>query len=483
MPRTSWQPRSDGRGSAMGRLSPRSSPRKRAASAQLLKDDVAGKAPRFLGVLAYALLLHYAYVAFLSPTFNYLGFDARDVEIGYYALTLLAASLMSLLLPERFGRPSDFMLWACYLLVIVPTMTASHYVALLNRPEVPRFVTMIALCFLFAIVLVRRGPRFDLNVQADPRTAAGLVIAVSVGTYAYLWVTTGLQIRLTSLTEVQSLRFAYRDQAEGSLIGYLIPLQAYVVNPTIMAWGLYRRKSPLVLVGIFGQLVLYSVGGHRMAILSPIAVLGIAFAFKRSSGLRGSVLLYGLTIITGLHVLVDAFFGQNQFGLMVQRLAMFPAALAAATVEFFQPREKAYWAYSFMSPFVDYPYQQTPNFLVGGWLGNPENSANANFLADGYANFGYVGMFIETMVFVVVLWLLDATMRGLPTPVVCSMLVLPAIAFANVNAFTVILSQGIGMAMILGAFLPRTGWTGTALKPKKKGSTALGRTTSMETNG
>ena len=424
----------------------------------------------FVGVVAYLLLVRYAYEHFLVASFSYLGYGLRDVAWVDYLLTLMFAGALALLLPARIDRPSDFMLWATFLFVSAPTMLAAHVTAFLDPSEALRFTLAVGLCTALATLLVRHGPIFDLTVRAHPRVAIVVLTLISTATFGYLAATTGLSIRLTGLTDVQSLRLQYRHQAAGSVIGYLIPAQAYVVNPAIMAWGLYRRSPLAFPLGVFAQLVLYSVGGHRMAILSPIAVLALYLAFRHRRDLRGVQMVYGLVALVGAHVALASFGLASQFGLMVQRLVILPPALAVATVEFFREREKAYWAYSFLSQIIDYHYSTTPNFLVGAWLGSATSSANSNFIADGFSNLGYAGMLIEVLVFVALLWLLDAAMKGLPMPVVCSILVLPAIAFANVSAFTVILSQGVGLAILIGALLPREGWHVHGVGPRTGGS-------------
>ena len=407
--------------------------------------------------VGFLLVQRHAYVEVFAPRFGYLGFTSRQVDALEYGILVTVVGLLVLLLPKRIAKPSDFMLWGSYVLVFAPSMTVAVYSGFLARERLLTYVAMVVLCFVLTVALVRLGPKFSA-VLINRGMSTIVIVLISAATYGTLAVTTGLQLRFTALSEVQELRFGYREVATGGLIPYLLPIQAYVVNPTIMAIGLYRRSNALLLAGLFGQLLLYSVGGHRMAILSPVAVFAIYIAYRKGGGLRGLSVLGGLLALLIGHVLLNSFSAFSQFGLVVQRLIVIPPALAAATVEFFSNQEKAYWGYSFMSPFVDYAYSAAPSFLVGAWMGTPEVSANSNFLADGYANAGYVGMIIETLVFVALLWLLDASMRGLPIPVVSTMLVLPVVALSNVSAFTAILTQGVLAAIVLGALLPRDGW-------------------------
>lgn len=420
------------------------------------------KLPRMLGTLIYVFVLHYTYVEFMAPTFGYLGFRARpQIDWFGYGVTIGSAALMSTMLPSVIRRPSDFLLWSTFVLSVAPSMTAAFYTDIVSASEAIKLALAVGASFTSAVILARGGPRFTARLRVHNHLAGAIVIGFSLLTYGYLATTTGLQIRLVALTGVRDLRFEYRASvASAGIIGYLLPMQAYVVNPLIMARGLYRGRPSVFFTGVLGQVLLYSVAGHKMAILSPAVVLLIALAYRVHPRLPGAAILYGVMGVALLSLGLDKFVTGGDLTLIfVQRLLLVPAGLVAAFVDVFGELEKAAWGYSFLAPFVDYPYTVTPNYLVGAWFsGDASISANANFFADGFANYGYVGMAIETFVFVVILWLLDATLRHLPMPIVVSMLVLPALALANVSAFTVILSQGIGLVMLLGLVLPRNGW-------------------------
>lgn len=420
---------------------------------------------RALGVVVYVLLLQYAYVTFTAPTFSYLGFTARDsVDLLAYGSAILLTIVIALVLPSRVRKPSDFMLWSFYVLAVAPTMTLSHYADIITVASAVWLTGAVGFLFLSAVFLVNIGPKFTLRIEGfPPRLAWGIIAAFSAATYAVLGATTGLQLRLVGLTDVQDVRFGYREMtASVGALGYLLTLQAYVINPLVMARGLYRRRWVLFGAGLLGQLLLYSAAGHKMSILSPVAILLIAFAYKFGPSLRGPSILHGVTAIALMSLAIDkvARTGGEMTLIFVQRLLLIPAGLVAAHIGIFEDQPKANFGdVAVIGAFADSPYQSTIAFVVGSvFTGNPKSSANANLFADGYANLGFTGMAIEMFVFVVLLWLLNASMGHLPMPVTASILALPALSLANTSAFTSILSQGIGLAILLGAILPSAGW-------------------------
>jgi len=140
--------------------------------------------------------------------------------------------------------------------------------------------------------------------------------------------------------------------------------------------------------------------------------------------------------------------------------------LSAAHVALFTDQEKTHWSYSFLSPFLDNPYDRLPAEMVGtATSGDTATFANASYLGDGYANLGYAGVFLEAFVLLVLLVLVNRATAGLPLAVSTSLIIAPSMILANVSPLTTVLSGGLGAALVVGWFLPRTGWE-PALRPR-----------------
>ena len=149
--------------------------------------------------------------------------------------------------------------------------------------------------------------------------------------------------------------------------------------------------------------------------------------------------------------------------LIVRRFLVTPGLLTAGYVQVFDDIDKAQLAHSVLSPFFDYPYAREPPFLVGAaFFDNPETHANANLMADGFANFGYLGMVAACLVCVALLWALDDAAEGLPLGFACLVVLMPALALADSGILTTMLTHGFLAAVVLLALAPRTGWPGPA---------------------
>jgi hypothetical protein len=183
--------------------------------------------------------------------------------------------------------------------------------------------------------------------------------------------------------------------------------------------------------------------------------------FRYSRNLSGSLVIWGVTGTSILALAIDNVRGGAILftELFIDRLLLVPGTLTAAHVLVFDGAPKLQWSYSFMSPFLNNPYGTTPAFLVGAqFSGDAQVTANANFFADGFANLGWAGMTIESLVLVLLLWIADGASRHLPLKVTAPLLLVPTIALVNGSVFTSILTGGLGLVMALCAAMPGDGW-------------------------
>ena len=103
-----------------------------------------------------------------------------------------------------------------------------------------------------------------------------------------------------------------------------------------------------------------------------------------------------------------------------------PGIVLSGYVQVFQDIPKAKLGYSVLRDFFPYTYGKEPPDLVGAdFFRDPFTHANASWLADGYANFGYPGMIAATVVLILLLWAIDDATRGLPRRFACLAFLMP----------------------------------------------------------
>jgi hypothetical protein len=223
-----------------------------------------------------------------------------------------------------------------------------------------------------------------------------------------------------------------------------------------MARGLWDRRPLWFLAGVLGQVYVYAMVGAKGSFFSPLALVAVFFLLRRGRRPAVAMALVGAAAIAVVAMAI------GWTSLFVRRFLITPGLVLTGYVEVFDDAPKAYLGHSVLSRFVDYPYHAEPPDLVGRYFfGYPETHANTGWLGDGYANFGYPGMLVASVLLVLVLWAIDDAAKGLPLGFTCMLFTSPALALCESAILTAILTHGIFAAIVLCALAPRTGWRRT----------------------
>lgn len=421
------------------------------------------RAVLFLVLLLYVAVLRWSYETQIAPAFSYMGLRYREPDLLNYIAAFMMAYLVGLVVPNVMKYASDFIVWILYVMACVPSIVVPQYANIVSPSRALQLAFFVALSFAMVAILANKGPQGART--RPPRSAEILwivLLGISVVTYSYMYFTTGLSFRFINPTAVKDVRFQYRETVavSGSLLPYLIGLQGNVINPILVCRGVHAKRWAMVIAGAAGQLLIYSATGYKIILLSVPAALLVLMMFWMSRRRFGRLILYGTLASSIVSVALDRITGGLAFtAIFVSRLLIIPGALTAAYFKYFQYRPKAQWGYSFMAPFVDYPYNTTPDMLVGlDFSGMSQVTANASLFADGYGNLGYLGIFVEAGVLVLLLWIINMSAAHLPLSVSALILLVPSLALVNASVFTSILTSGYAAAVVLMFLLPRTGW-------------------------
>jgi hypothetical protein len=275
------------------------------------------------------------------------------------------------------------------------------------------------------------------------------VLGICVYVYGWLVLTGGLGRVNFDLLSVYEVRAEY-VQRLGPFLGYFIPWQANVINILILCYGLHKRN--LWLLGIAGvaQLLLFGMTGHKSFLLSPMLAVGVYFIWRRRNAL--------FYIFAGASVLVLAsyviFLATNNHlppSLLIRRLFFVPAANHLIYYDFFSRPENSFvmLSNSILAPFIQYPYDAPIPIILARTYWGIDFWPNVGYLGDAFAQFGFVGMFLFSMILGVFLRILDSVGARLPTNLVAAMLATPAMAVTNSPLFTSLLTHGLIFSLVM----------------------------------
>lgn len=417
-----------------------------------------------VGVIVLLAAIHISYQFVVSPRYAYQLLVYITPNTAVYAAMLALIVGMSLILPIRLSRPGDFLLWIVYILVIVPSLTISYLAGTLPDETQITLGLVVSACFSLAIV-AGRAHTPDLLAKIKPlsvRAAWICIIAFSAVTYLSLAASGSLRFSIPGLDQVYSVRSAFVSaNAANKLLGYVMPNQSNVINPLILAIGVCTRRKWLIVVALIGELLLFGAAGHKTVLFAVPAVLAVAWVFRGGRRPAAALLLWGFVGLIAAAAIFDAVLSTNWLSsLFTRRFIDVPGLLTGAWIHVFSGMPKAHFAYGFLAPFLDYPYSVAPSYLVANmFFGNATLNANANMLADGYANFGWFGIAFEVAIFAGIVVLANSLSTRVPLRAAVMLLVMPAVAMSNASVLTSLLTHGVALALVVMAVLPPAIWT------------------------
>ncbi len=428
-----------------------------AAAAAAALAVVAGR-PRAvlaLGVFLYVAGFEWAYVELVVPIFAYSGLIDVGVDLAAYLVVTVLAVLPAVWLPVRLQRPSAVIIWFLYLFAYVPAIVVPVH---LLGPELTNVLPLeVLLAVAFSILgLVGRLPRTDALGPAIPvRWFSLAFVAIGLLAIPYLLVVFGYSAP-PALENIYDRRATYQTVLNASTgSGYVVTWLGDIVYPFLLAIGLARRRWGLFLLGIAGQLLIYSISGLKEMLLSVIFVPLLYLAIRRGSAMFGPIVAWGGVAIIALSMVTAAMGSDLALSLFVTRMIAIPGQLTAYYFDFFTSHDPYLLTHSVLHWFGTPPYDVEPPFLIGRVYLHFVVDANANIWADSMANFGLLGVIPFTILLAIVLSILDSAAVGRDLAVIGSVLGLAGLALANGPLLTSLLTAGIGLTILVIAVMPR----------------------------
>ena len=403
-----------------------------------------------VSLLLYFGALMWGYREVVVASFSYQGFEwqPRFIRIlGSLALLIGFGHL----LPRSLSKPSDYFMQFWFIFAYVPLLASF---ALGNADT--GYVGAVSACLASMLLLQKAVPPSRMAAAGNKALKARRILAplslvvVTVIVYSLLIRTHGFRWGVIIDDSVYELRAEYAAASAARAVRYLTIWQGYVVNPIILGVGLKRRNVPLVVLSIVMTLLLVSITGTKN-FLTGIALMPMIVFLVRSPGKSVSMMALGLANLVGLST-ITYYMGDIQVATLgIRRLLFTPVLVQLRYFRFFSHNPKAMLGHGFLSLFVRYPYDLAPAGLIAR-LNDPAASsgANAGFLGDAYANFGFVGMLAFSFLLILVLRFADGLAVSRGTLFVLLPLGMPFFALINSALLTTLLTHGMLFGLAMG---------------------------------
>lgn len=410
--------------------------------------------------LFYIIGVHYAYLSYIHPTFDY----AHYTYIQPSTPALLATYVLAWL-PVIAHRPSADPAQAIaaliYTLSYVPIQLSLLFTVDIRYDQLAGIQMLLAgsMAVLFVVAKAHRPRR-------PPVASQFRLLDQAIGTLAL--VSTGLllvsnleHMRLVSFEDVYDLRFESAAVPQSAASAYLISWLSYCFISYLYARGLVHRKWTYIAAGLAASLVLYMSTGAKTAVLLLPVTMGLNWLWRSGrdflSRLLGTMVV---AIVVVVLVLPDSGVWMWAKSIFLVRVLGTAGWTASKYLEHFGAEGFTY--YSHIGPINAlthaYPFGELSlGQMIGlAYSGSVEANFNASFWAsDGFAALGPMGVLVITPFVAGVLYVTNRVTSRLDARFTVLWMGGFFMALLNVPLSTALLSGGGLIIFVLAWWLSR----------------------------
>jgi hypothetical protein len=348
---------------------------------------------------AFLFLIIWVVVQWLYPVFVVEYYSFMGYYFHFNIVKFIIANLWVLLLLKSISNKGDirFFIEAMLLLLFVLPNAVLFEFHPLYSSVIFTFVVIAYFIVWFVLekVNIREKWLSKLPVFSDKLSLYVLVL-LSILFITPFIIVFGFRIDwnvlfFKDIYEVRRQVASFMTPAMGYLFGNLVK----VIFPVGMILALSKKKYLIFTLFFIFQFYLFLVLAHKSVFLSLFLV---SLFFIRSYKRQVRLILFSLAILLVVFHLIFIISGIIMpESILLRRGLLTPALLNIYYFDFFAGKH-TYLAYSFCSHCIEYPFDLAPPHLIGReFFNNALTSANNGFLSDGFANWGYVGVILYSV--------------------------------------------------------------------------------------
>ncbi len=401
--------------------------------------------------LLYFLALQAIFSLYIVDLFGYEGY-VDDFIVEKSIFSAMSVVVMSALIKSEM-LPSVFFLNLALILIVSPSLvvfSGSNISIDFAFVTVTSFLLLLIASSFFSVRVKLLLPISEQRLVFFLLAGAGTVVLAMIAFG-------GMQYLNFDLAAVYDIR---REAASNlpPIFAYLISPATKVLIPFGIVLALIQKKYSLVAAFAFLSMMFFGLSAHKGPLFYPFIVLVVYWA---AGGRHFVVSFLAVMVVLVVVSLIDFdLAGRGEidsygwFGSIVARRALIvPSFLNSCYVDFFSGRGAYYfWSESKVTlGLLTPPYSVGPPQLIGSeYFGRDEMSANVGWIGSGFANAGYVGSYLYSVILGVGFAFFDAAARRLGFRLVVSLMVVQIMTIINsTDLLTVMITHGLLLSMFL----------------------------------
>lgn len=383
--------------------------------------------------MIYAIMVHNIgkdVLAYFSVVQGYgIARQPENIEVFIY---IILATFPSFLLPIYGKKPSSLILWFVYYSHIIPAITLYP----LKIDGNYFWSAIIILFYCTTIYCTNATPDLTKKLKTvSISTGLYFFLVLLVGTcfIAILIITFGFNFSPPSITDVYKVREEYVNNSN-FISGYAAIIGGFVICPLLSILAITAFKNSkgfslfLFLVSSFLAFQIYANSGFKSVAFASIACILCYFIFRKIKN-------FGVFISTSLPTLLLVLITFSAFlDIDILLYHWFRRV-------FLVPGINVNYYYDYIMQNNLLFIENAPNTISNYYYGT-DGSANAGLVGDALARFSYVGLFVNGIVYVMILKIADYASMEINSDFATALFVPTAYAISNSSISTIFISYG-----------------------------------------
>lgn len=360
----------------------------------------------------YFFALEYLYVKIQTTIFAYVGYE-YEWNLTRYIIGLIIYFIGTYVFFMRKEQVSSLFIYVIYYLSIAPFIVMYQYdTMVLLWMVVYQFVMLLLIkVFLAAFrhkekhIITQNTAIFNLNTNAYR-----LLFAMATVFFVYMLAMKGLPSLSNLLFE--NISDVRGESSFSTLQSIIQNLFCKAVIPMMIAILFDKKKWFGVAYLTIIQVYVYAVTGFKTFLFIPFLMIGFRYLRKISVN---KLIIKGLTLaLIGCYVIYLLTDYVMILALITNRVFFLPAIIKYAYFDFFSSNDFLYFSESTIGQILGLKsgYSRNIVYIIGQkYFGKPNMWTNTGFLADAYAQMGYLGGILISIITTIELVWIDKVTR------------------------------------------------------------------------
>jgi len=399
--------------------------------------------------LFYILLsiLHFNHIIDYQ-NFNFVAFY-REIEFGFIPFRYIIASIVIALniLFLLLFKISDFS-YAILTLILFFFVIPNGLFFASTTAVSPEIFVLNNLVFYGVYFGSRLRWYFNFPSLSGRKSLSLLFLITLVGIIPFV-IEYGPYVNLKNLLliDVYNTRSLVAANVDNAYTAYAYSWFSKIIIPVLIIFCIYYEKYWKLIFSVSALIFLYLCGAHKIVFAGIIFLL----LFYKYDYLKKT--LYFLKVMLALmamsFIAIWVFEYDYIWQISFRRVLMLPALLNYCYFDFFEGKP-LYWSNSFLSGFIEYPYDLKPENLISKiYFNRPKVNANTGIIPDGFKQLGLWGVAINIFIVSLYFSILDSINIS---PKFFGLFVLLVFSFLNSSLPTILLTHG-GILLLIVAML------------------------------